>query len=119
MHFVKEAKGDILIIRMSQEKITSQEAPDVKTALLGVVSEPSEVIIINLKNVNRMDSTGLGAFLFTIRQAQNQDKDVSFCEANDKIKFMIKIAHLEDIMEVYDTEEQAIADWEEELKNGN
>ena len=117
MYFEKEQKGDILIIRMTQEKITSHEAPDVKTALLGIISEPCEVVIINLKSVKRMDSTGLGAFLFAIRQAHNTDKDVSFCEANEKIQFIIRIAHLEDIIEVYATEEEAISDWEEELKN--
>ena len=55
-----------------------------------------------------MDSTGLGAMLFGIRQAEANDKEIIFCCLSDKIKSLVRIARLESILEIYNTEDDAI-----------
>lgn len=108
MRFDRERVGDINIIRIQEKKLTSHEAPEMKTTLLGLVLEKDDKFLINLKEVENMDSTGLGSFLFGIRQAQNNGKDLRFCELSSKILFLIRIAHLEQIIHVYDTEQKAL-----------
>lgn len=114
MRMEKERIGDVTVARILEPKVTSHEAPEVKTALLELLVSEGENFLINLKNVENMDSTGLGAFLFGIRQAEQHKKDLCFCEARQKVKFLIRIAHLDQVIDVYDTEEEALADFAEE-----
>ncbi|MBN2104952.1 STAS domain-containing protein [bacterium] len=108
MQFDKEIINDVLVVRVHEPRITMHEAPDVKTDLLGMMIEDVNCILLNLKEVQKMDSTGLGALLFGIRQAEQHDKDFCVCELNDKVQFLIRIAHLDDTIDVFETEKDAI-----------
>jgi anti-sigma B factor antagonist len=108
MRYQKEIIDHIAVIRIQEPQITMKEAPDVKTALLGLMLEKESCILLNMREVHKMDSTGLGALLFGIRQAEQHDKDLSVCDLNEKVKFIIRIARLEEVIDVYDSEGMAI-----------
>ena len=112
MRITREKMGDVNVIRVQEKKLTFHEAPEMKTTLLGLVLEADKKLLLNLGEVENMDSTGLGSFLFGIRQAENNGKDLRFCEIKSKIQFLIRIAHLQDVIKVYETEEQALEDFQ-------
>jgi anti-sigma B factor antagonist len=113
MEFVQEKINDVLVVRPVGKSITSHEAPELKTALLGLLMGDSKKILLNLEKVQNMDSTGLGSLLFAIRQAERYEKDIRFCEMQQKIQFLVRIAHLEDVIDVYKTEKEALKGFEE------
>lgn len=119
MQIEKERVEDILIARIREPKITSHEAPEMKTALLELVIDDYDKLLVSLKDVDYMDSTGLGSFLFGLRQADQHGKDMRFCEIQPKIRFLIRIAHLEDVIDVYETEQQALDDFKNEGRPSN
>ncbi len=110
MNYETKRIEDVLIVYIHQSKITSLEAPNVKTEMIKILSDDAEFFIFNLKEIETMDSTGLGSMLFGVRQGNNLDKDVCFCEAQKKVQFLVRIAHLEEMMDIYDTEQEAIDD---------
>ncbi len=117
MRYQEETRGLIKLVRINEEQLTSNEAPEMKTAFLKILSSSEEFIVVNMSNVQRMDSTGLGSFLFGIRQAEHLDKEVIFCCMNPRIESLIKIAHLSDVIEVYESEDDAVREIEEDLDN--
>ncbi len=108
MRFKKEVIRDVTIVRVEDPQITMKEAPDVKTALLGLMVEPNPTILLNLDAVHKMDSTGMGALLFGIRQAEQHDKVLCVSNLNDKVRFLIRIARLEDVINVFENEAEAL-----------
>jgi anti-anti-sigma factor len=118
MHYDLEVVGNVSVVRIREKRLTSHEAPEMKTALLGVIIGEGKKFLINLKEVESMDSTALGSFLFGIRQAEHHSKDIRFCELNPKIQFLIRIAHLGDVIRNYETEEEALMDFRKEEKDG-
>lgn len=108
MEYEKSTHNGIVIVRILEERLTSHEAPEMKTKLLELIMDEGDVILINLKKVKYMDSTGIGSFLFGIRQAEQHNKELCFCEVQSKVQFIIRIAHLEQVMEIYKTEKEAL-----------
>ena len=108
MQYDQEVKGDIVILHIQEPRLTSQEAPDLKTSLLGMLVEEGEYYLINLENVEYMDSTALGGFLFGVRQAQRYDKEIIFCGMKPRIQSLVRIAHLEQVLEIYKNKEEAV-----------
>ena len=108
MKYEKFIHNGIVVVRILEERLTSHEAPEMKTKLLELLLEEEDVILINLKKVKYMVSTGIGSFLFGIRQAEQHDKEMCFCEVQSKVQFLIRIAHLEQVMEIYKTEKEAL-----------
>ena len=110
MRYEEDKRGDTLIVRLQDQRLTSHEAPEMKTAILGWLMTDAPKLVVNLRAVENMDSTGLGALLFGIRQAERLGKDIRFCEPASKVQFLIRIAHLDDAMDVYATEAEALKD---------
>jgi anti-anti-sigma factor len=108
MRYKKEVIAHVVVIRIQEPQITMKEAPDVKTALLGFMLEEESCILLNMGAVHNMDSTGLGALLFGIRQADQHDKDLCVCDLNEKVRFIIRIAQLEEVIDVYNSEKEAL-----------
>lgn len=117
MKFVQEKIDDVLVVRIQEKSITSHEAPELKTALLGFLIGDTKKILMNFKEVQNMDSTGLGALLFGIRQAERYEKDIRYCEMQSKILFLIRIAHLENAIDLYETEKDGLKDFQDEETN--
>ncbi|MCD6115605.1 STAS domain-containing protein [bacterium] len=115
MRYQEETRGIIKFVRVDEEQLTSNEAPEMKTAFLKILSSEEEFIVVNMSKVQHMDSTGLGSFLFGIRQAEHLDKEVIFCCLNPRIETLVKIAHLSDVIEVYASEDDAIKEIEDDL----
>lgn len=118
MEFDKERVGNVVVVRIGAKRLTSHEAPEMKTALLELLIGEGKKFLLNLKDVENMDSTGLGAFLFGIRQAEQHGKEIRFCEIQPKIQFIIRIAHLEQVVSVYETEEQALKEFQGDDEDG-
>jgi len=117
MRYTEENRELARVVTIEEEQLTSHEAPEMKTAFLKMLSDEYEYTVVNMERVLRMDSTGLGAFLFGIRQAENLDKDMIFCCLNKRIASLVKIAHLSDIIEMYDTVDEALAAVEEDYRD--
>jgi len=118
MVFNQERVGDVRVIRIREKKLTSHEAPEMKTKFLELIIQEGDKLLVNLKDVQNMDSTGLGSFLFGIRQAEHYGKDLRFCEIQPKVQFLIRIAHLDKVIDIYDTEKEALEDFQKVSEDG-
>ena len=112
MDWVITDRGGICVVTLQGPKITSHEAPALKKAFLELLIGEGKAFLLNMEKIENMDSTGLGAFLFGVRQADQHEKDMRFCCVQPKVKFLIRIAHLEEVIDVYDTEALALADFD-------
>ena len=105
-----ETKDRIALIRINESELTSVCSPELKTELLKLVSEGYIFIIINLKSVIYVDSSGLSSLLFGKRQVSAQEGDIKLCCLSDSVSKMIEIAQLNRIFKIFDTEEDAVND---------
>jgi anti-sigma B factor antagonist len=108
MQIERENAGDVLVLRVLDRQITSHEAPEMKTALLAGIAGDADRILLDLGAVENMDSTGLGALLFGLRQADQHEKDLRFCGMQKKVKFLVHVAHLDETVPSYDDAEAAL-----------
>jgi len=114
MQFEQESIGDVLVLRVREKQITSHEAPEMKTQLFKFLVGDSGKILLDLKAVENMDSTGIGSLLFGIRQADQHQKDLRFCGIHSKVKFLIHVAHLEGVIDSYETAEEGLKAFQED-----
>jgi anti-sigma B factor antagonist len=114
MRIDQETIGDVLVLHVRDKQITSNEAPEMKTQLLGFIIGDKGKHLLDLSQVENMDSTGLGSLLFGIRQADQHDKDLRICGVQPKVQFLIHVAHLEDVIDSYKTVEEGVRDFAEE-----
>jgi anti-sigma B factor antagonist len=114
MGFVKEEQKGVTIIKVEEERLDSMIAPQLKSELLFLVNEGKRNVLIDLSNVNYADSSGLGSFLFGIRQLKNVDGQLKLLAANERIMSLVRIARLDNILLNFYDREQAISSFDEQ-----
>ncbi|MBN2202388.1 STAS domain-containing protein [bacterium] len=114
MQIEQETAGDVLVLRVLEKQVTSHEAPELKTALLGAMAGDEGRILLDLKAVENMDSTGLGALLFGLRQADQHDKDLRFSGMQKKVRFLVHVAQLDSTVPSYEDVEQGLRAFRED-----
>jgi len=112
MKYDCEIMGDVNVVHIREPRLTSHEAPEMKTALLGLIVSDNEKILIDMGDVEFIDSTGLGSFLFGIRQADQYEKDLRFCNLRPRILQLVQIAQLQNVIDPYRSIQEALDDFE-------
>ena len=101
-------QDNLAIVRIGESELNSPKSPELKTELLRLVSEGYINILVNLGMVSYIDSSGLGALLFGRRQVAPLDGDLKLSCLSDNVIAMVKIAQLDRVFDIFDTEEEAV-----------
>ncbi|MCZ6820551.1 MAG: STAS domain-containing protein [Calditrichaeota bacterium] len=109
MRIKQENIDGVCVLRIEDARIDSSVASELKTELLRLVENEAVVsILIDLKDVEYVDSSGLGALLFGHRHVKANSGDLKLLHPNQKVRTLIRIANLEEILEGFDDEERAL-----------
>jgi anti-sigma B factor antagonist len=83
--------------------------PQFKDAVSAAIDEGKPSIIINMKDVSYMDSSGFGTLLSATKRLRPVDGALYLAACNDAIQRMLQITRLNTIFGVYATEDEALA----------
>lgn len=113
MGFEKEEQKGVTIIKVADERLDSVIAPQLKSEILFLVNDGTKNVLIDLSKVHYADSSGLGAFLFAVRQLKSIDGQLKLFAANERIMSLVRIARLDSVLLNYHDKEQAISSFNE------
>ena len=108
---VKQVK--LAVIKVEDKNLDTVNSPELKTEFLKLVGEGYTNILVNMENVTHADSSGLGALLFGRRQVTPLNGELKLTRLSDTVLSLVKIARLDRVFEIFDTEEEAIKSFEE------
>jgi anti-sigma B factor antagonist len=113
MNLKTAVKNNVTILRLQEARLDNVIAADLKAQLLVLIEEGNKNILIDLAKVEFADSSGLGAILFGIRQARPLNGHVKLVNPQSRVLSLIKIAKLDNVIEAYDDEKEAIESFAE------
>ncbi len=100
-------ENSIVIITVVAKEVNHNNAASLKEKLFVEIAGGNNQIILDLKNVNEMDSSGLGALLFGKRQASNAKGNILLVAVNPAIQLLLRIAQLNRVFDTYENLEDA------------
>ena len=100
--------GDIMIVGLEGE-LDHHHASDVREALDLVLEDISiRHLILNLRNLQFMDSSGIGVFIGRYKTIKKRGGQVCITNINPRLSKILEMSGLYRILKVYDTNEEAI-----------
>ncbi len=110
MEYTHELKGNTLIFRIEERKLTTSISVDVKDLLLTLLENPDIInLLFNLSSVQSIDSSGLSSLLFGRRQVTERGGKCSLINPQPKVVSLMKIAKLDRVFDSYDDEGAALS----------
>ena len=107
MKFVIDKKEFYLVFELQTEKLMSANAPLLKSELAIIGVEGYRNLILDMKNVTFVVSSGLSSILLANRMCNDADGILVLCNLSSQVKSLIKISQLEEVLTIFDSLEEA------------
>jgi anti-anti-sigma factor len=117
MNFNLENRDNFSILSVNEKAIESSIAAELKTQILVAAQPEIEALLIDLSNVDMIDSSGLGALLLAHMQLKNFDIPVVLIGLQNFIVNLLHITHIDSIFTYYNSVEDALVVLKNRKKN--
>ncbi len=108
MKFSVEKKDKYCVFKLEDEKLNTLNAPKLKSELVILNAGGVRNVILDLSEVNFVDSSGLSAILIGNRLCKNVNGSFVVTRLNEYVSKLIKISQLDSILNITPTAEEAI-----------
>jgi anti-anti-sigma factor len=106
---LKSRRVDGVIILYLAGRLDVHLSAEVEKGINKIINEDTGVhLILNLRDVEYMSSSGLRIFVSTMRLLKESKRKLKLCNMNSAVKKIFEVVELMDMFEIYDTEEEAV-----------
>lgn len=114
MEFKTRGIGDIVIYDIRWEfKVVEDASVELNQDVKNHLEEGKRNFIFNLKDVDYMDSDGLGEILGSYISISNREGMLKLSNLAPKIHLMFQAAGLTKVFQIFDDEEEAVENYSE------
>ena len=96
-----EKKDKIDIISFTVNKINALNIDEIREGILKVFDNSNSKVIIDLKGVEYIDSSGFGCFLSVMKAARNNYGILKFANAEPRVNELFETLHLQTVFQIY------------------
>lgn len=108
MEINQEHINNICVIRLEGNVMGGPEAVKVNDLINQLLDDDEQRLIIDLGEVNRMNSSGLGILINALTTFKQNGGELKLANLTDRVKGLLAITKLNTIFESYDTVDAAI-----------
>ena len=107
MDFTATEKNGITILHLSGKIMGGPEATEINEKINQLIDNDNKKIIIDLVNVDWMNSSGLGILIGAVTVLKNSNGCLCLINVSDRIRNLLKITKLDTVFNIYDNFDEA------------
>jgi anti-anti-sigma factor len=112
---LKKKKVDNVVVIYLAGRLDVHLSAEIEKEINGVIqNEPDCHLLLNLKDVEYMSSSGLRIFVSTMRILKESKRKLKLCNMNSAVKKIFEVVELMDMFDLYETEEEALKSFKNE-----
>jgi anti-sigma B factor antagonist len=103
----REVNG-VTVLDLSGRITLGEGSVQLRDAIRGLISKGQKSILLNLAEVNYIDSSGLGELVSAFTTAKNQQAEVKLLKLTKKVHDLLQLTKLYTVFDIFDDEASAI-----------
>lgn len=109
MEYDTKKENNILIITPKGNSLDAKDVSHFKSSVTETIrDEEASGVILDLKNLHFIDSSGLGSLLSILRAVNMQGSDLRLSNMNKEIRTMFQLVKMHKIFEIYNSTQEAL-----------
>ena len=104
----REVDG-VTVLDLSGRITLGEGSVQLRDAVRDLISKGQKAILLNLGEVNYIDSSGLGELVSAFTSSKNQNATLKLLKLTQKVHDLLQLTKLYTVFETYDDEAKAIA----------
>jgi anti-sigma B factor antagonist len=107
--FIEKEIDDIIIVTLKGKLILQADTDQLHDYIKSILDRDIKKIILNLKNLSRISSLGIGGILRALTIVREVNGDLRLTGLDSNIKNIFEITKLIGVIQIYDQNDQAMA----------
>jgi len=108
MNLRTEVNGSVSVIYVREERLDAHNSEDLKAEVNKVFAADSKNIIVDLKDVRFIDSSGLGVLVSGFKNASTRQGSLKLCGLQTQVKSMFELTRLHRVFDIFQTVDEAL-----------
>lgn len=100
--------GEAVVVRVVGRALDAHEAGPFKDSVAALIEAGRERLVVNLKQVELLDSTGLGAVV-TCRKKLGPRGNIVLCCVDARVLNVLRLTRLDRVFKIFPSEDAAVA----------
>jgi len=96
------------VILRPSGRVDVESSADLRQAILNQAKKKEQVIVVDLSDVEFMDSSGLSALVSGMKALQKTDGQIAISNARPQVRIALRLTMLDKIFPVYASPEEAL-----------
>jgi len=102
-----EKRDDIAVVSVPGKALDASNVDDFKAAIVPVI-DGNPKVVLNIENLDFVDSSGLGAFLMCIRKLRSDGGEMKICGMTSPVKALFELVRMHRVCHVTETVDEAV-----------
>jgi anti-anti-sigma factor len=100
--------GNAVVILKPTGRLDITTAWQFRLKLQECIAKQSQYVVVNLGEVNFIDSSGLTSLVAGMRDADKVRGSFRICDVHPEAKLVFEVTMMDSVFEIFDTEEEAL-----------
>jgi len=109
---VEHRPGGLTVLRPAG-RLNMTTAMDLRQAIVALVTSGSPFVVVDLSQVDFIDSSGLGGLVSGLKTAREAGGDLRLAAPTDQVRLVLQLTNLEKVLIHFDDTELALRSWSE------
>jgi len=101
-------KNGVVILEPEGKIMGGPEATELRNNMYELIAQQNTRVIVDLSNVEWMNSTGLGILISGMTSLRNNNGELKLTGINEKVYSLFKITKLTSVFETFDSNDDAV-----------
>ena len=107
----KVLDNSVTILEITGSVVLGKSADELSKELSSLLGDDMvESVILNMENINYIDSTGLGEVVGHLTRYKENGKRLRLVKPNETVVKLMELTRLDQIVKIYQSEEEALED---------
>ncbi len=111
MKFTSREVDGVTVLDLSGKIMLGEGSVTIRDAVRDVLAKGSNKILLNLADINYIDSSGIGELVSGLTAVKNAGGELKLLQLTKKVKDLLQITKLYTVFDIYDEESEAIASY--------
>lgn len=108
MNLTTEEIKNTIVINLNEERLDAHNSADLKVEIQRLFENGNLNLLIDMKNVRFIDSSGLGALVSGFKNATSNQGTLKLSSLQPQVKSMFELTRLHRVFEIFPSAEEAI-----------
>lgn len=108
MNLKTEASGSLMVIYVREERLDAHNSEDLKAEMNRLFEGGTKDILIDLKEVRFIDSSGLGVLVSGFKNASTRQGSLKLCGLQAQVRSMFELTRLHRVFDIFQTVDEAL-----------